>query len=462
MPRLSLVLLLLSSVAFAKPPRAPKQPKPPKAAPVSAPEPVPEPSPPAPVEKKSPRIALPTPGAGPGISPEVVTLTEQVFEKELRALDGVALVTAAELTSLLGIERARALLGAQAEASPSDAFTDVLAVQLVAKGNQVEVTARRTNSAATRLFTRQVATSAQALQSLAADAVKELLPEFERTTPAPQAAPQRKLLRIAVMDARLTGDVPPRAAAALNQSLTPELRKLEGVLAISSQEVRDLLGVERQRALVGCNEGVSCMGELVDALGAEELLTLDLTLVGSKYALTARRIDTLQAKVVQSHLQQFDRRDGEELLAIVGPMIEALFPERTVRAGQVRGVEPAVIRRLNPPPLPKWVFFSTTALALAAGGGGATFTLLAADRRRQFDALTQRSLSMEVSGAQLVALEREGRQLQTVALGFFIGAGGLAAAMLVESFLTDWNDDRAALAVLPLLSPNAAGVLVRF
>lgn len=460
-PLLAVVLVLLATVASARPTKRP--PPQPVAPPV-----VETPAPPTPAEPKRTRIALPTPSAAAGVAPGVISLAEQLFEQALRTLVGPTVVTSSEVTAILGVERQRALLGGattEALTSLGDAASDVVLVWLASKTDGLEVVVQRATAGAAspKALTRVVPANAEGLQSVAHAALGELFPEFERTAPvAATTSPQRKVLRVAVLDARLTGDVPARAAAALNQSLTPEVRKLEQVLAISSQEVRDLLGVERQRALVGCNEGTSCMEELANALGAEELITIDLTLVGDTWALTARRIDTLRARVVQSHLKQFARRDGEELLAIVGPMIEALFPDRALRAGLVRGVEPAVIRRLNPPPLPKWLFITTTALALVAGGGGVTFSLLAEDRRRTFDGLAQRSLTMEVAGPQLVALEREGRQLNTLALGSFIAAGGLAAAMLVEGLLTDWNDDRAALAVLPLISPAAAGVMVRF
>lgn len=479
--RCALALVLLASAALAKPPKGGKGGKkpPPVTTPAPAPEPVPEPAPapaatPASEKPATPRIALPLPSGGPGVSPEVLSLAEQTFERELRALTGVTVVTASELKTLLGVERQRELLGAGSAALnelATQSVTDVVVVQLTAKGaDEVDAVVKRTSTAGAQVksFTRSTSTRGTALLSLAMTAVADLFPEFPRSASATTAAstPAKKLLRVAVLDPRLTGDIPARAAAALNQALAPELRKLEGVIAISSAEVRDILGIERQRQLVGCSEGTSCMEELANALGAEELVTVDLTLVGHTYALTARRVDTVNARVLQNHLAQFDKRDGEELLAVVGTLLEKLYPERPLRAGTVRGVEPAVIRRLNPPPLPKWVFITTAALAVASAGGGTTFTLLGADSRAKFDTLARGSLppAMAVEGSTLVELEKDARERNTIGLGFFIAAGGLAAVALVEAFFTDWNDDRAAagLAVLPVLSPGHAGLLVRF
>jgi hypothetical protein len=256
----------------------------------------------------------------------------------------------------------------------------------------------------------------------------------------------------------VVGEVPARARAALEQSLTPEVRKVEGVAAINSQEIRDLLGAERQRQLLGCSEEASsCMEELAGAVGADELLTLDLTLVGRTYALTARRIDMQKAKVLQTHLAQFDQRDGEELLAVVGPTVAALYPERPLKPGAVRGVEAAVIRRLNPPPLPRWVFFTTGALALATGAGGGGFFALSQQLRDRHQVLAAQSVSAPVSAVELKTLETDSRQHFATATLFFAVAGGLAAAALVEAFFTDWQGDRAALAVAPVMVEGGAG-----
>lgn len=472
------VVLASASVALAKP--GPKKGgKKPPAVTAPIPEPAPEPVVEKPVEKPAektpPRIAMPLPQGN--AAPEVLTLAEQTFERELRALTGVTVVTASELKTLLGVERQRELLSAGSEALQQlsvQHVSDMLVVQLNAKsGDEVEAVIKRTTVSPTgeggqvKSFTRTTSTRGTALLSLAMTAVADLFPEFPRSASAaaaPSSAPSRKLLRVAVLDPRLTGDVPARAAAALNQALTPEVRKMDGVIAISSQEVRDILGIERQRQLVGCSEGTSCMEELANALGAEELLTVDLTLVGNTYALTARRVDTVNAKVLQNHLAQFEKRDGEELLAVVGTILEKLYPERPLRAGAVRGVEPAVIKRLNPPPLPKWLFITTAALAVASAGGGATFTALGSTNRAEFERLATLSLTMEQMGSTLVSAEKTWRERMMTGMVFFMAAGGLAAAALVEAFFTDWNDDRAAagLTVVPVLSPGSAGVVVRF
>ena len=204
--------------------------------------------------------------------------------------------------------------------------------------------------------------------------------------PPPVAKPKGPPpIRVALLDLVASKDVPERPLAALTTALAPEVRKLEGVSAISSSEVRDMLGLERQKQLLGCNEDSStCLAEIAGALDADEMVTSELVLVGNTYTLTARRSDMRKGRVVQSQTKRFEKRDGEELLAVVGPLVEALYPERKLKAGKQRGIEEQAIRRLNPPPLPRWVFVGSTARRGRRAVGGLTFGLLSADAQRQY------------------------------------------------------------------------------
>jgi len=177
-------------------------------------------------------------------------------------------------------------------------------------------------------------------------------------------------LRVAVVDPRASGELPPRPLAAFSQALVPEIRKLEGVSAIGMAEIRDMLGFERQRQMLGCSADESCLAEIGGALGVDELVTVELVLVGQSYALTGRRLDMKRARVVQTFSRRFEKRDGEELVNVVGPLIEGLWPDRALKSGMKRGLDPSVVARLNPPPLPRWVFASTAGAARSGRSSG--------------------------------------------------------------------------------------------
>ncbi len=291
-----------------------------------------------------------------------------------------------------------------------------------------------------------------------ADLTRDVPPPVLKKPPA--NSPTRPI-RVAVLDLRVDGDVPTRALAALRQALTPELRKLVGVSAISGDEVRDMLGLERQKQMLGCTDDSStCLAEIAGAISADELIAVHLALVGNTYTVAAQRSDARAGKVVQSQSRKFEKRDGEELLGIVGPLVEALYPDRPLKPGRTRGIEEQVVRRLNPPPLPKWAFWTTAAASAAAMAAGGTFALLAQDARATGQAEISRGLQGPVSGATIAEASDRLAANNTRANIAFAVAGGLAVACGVQYFFTDWKDDRAALDVAPTVGPNGAGIAV--
>jgi hypothetical protein len=58
----------------------------------------------------------------------------------------------------------------------------------------------------------------------------------------------------------------------LESSLLPEVRKLEGVSAIGMGEIREMLSVEYQRQMMGCQADEACLAEICGALGTDELV----------------------------------------------------------------------------------------------------------------------------------------------------------------------------------------------
>jgi hypothetical protein len=226
-------------------------------------------------------------------------------------------------------------------------------------------------------------------------------------------------------------------------------------------EIRDMLGFERQRQMLGCSADESCLAEIGGALGVDELVTVELTLVGQGYALAGRRLDMRRARVVQSVTRRFDRRDGEELLNVVGPFIEGLWPDRGLKAGATRGIDKAVVARLNPPPLPRWAFFGTAGASAAALVGGGVMGLLAREAEKDFRSMAARSTSQAVPGADLQALEKKANDRARLANVLFVVGGGLGLAAGVEAFFTDWHDDRNALKVSPVVGPGRAGIAMR-
>ncbi len=453
--------------------------------PVDVPAPPPTPlAPPAERSADAPTIAATVPAsrrlallgvvAGQGVPPAAAAALEQGLDDALRKLPGLTLVSAAEVRDLLGLERARTLVE-DSRLDPTRVGlldADELVVgRITLVGASLSLDVRRVDArTGDALGTRTAAVprddEAQLLHA-APGLVAALFPEVRPAapSPAPTVAADSRPLRVAVLEVRAVGDVPPRALAALDQSVTPELRKLQGLSAVNAAEVRDMLSLERQKELLGCaGDAASCFAEIAGALDADEMITLDLTLVGSTYALASRRIDLRKSRVVQTRLERFERRDGEELLAVVGPLMAALYPERPLKPGRPRGVEAAVIRRLNPPPLPRWAFFTTAGLGVAAGLAAGTSGLLLVDAQRQYNAAGARAVQEPVTAADLAARAAVAQGWATRTTAFLAAAASLAVIAGLEAFFTDWRDDRAAFTVQPvaLLGGGDLGFAVTF
>ena len=282
------------------------------------------------------------------------------------------------------------------------------------------------------------------------------------TAAAAVAAQRTTALRVAVLDPAASPDVPPRPLAALAQSLVPEIRKLEGVSAIGMAEIRDMLGFEYQRQMLGCSADDQCLAEIAGALGVDELVTTNIVLVKKSYAVTLKRLDLKKARVVQSESLTVEQRDGEELLAMVGPGVAALFPDRPLRAGKTRGVEPAVIRRLNPPPLPRWAFWATAGAAAVALGGAAMSQVATSNAVDEYDRVAARSQTTVVPASDLTGAADRVRTLEGQRNAFLYVGAGLAVAAGVQALFTDWRNDRGALAppVAPLALEGGGGLQV--
>jgi hypothetical protein len=295
-------------------------------------------------------------------------------------------------------------------------------------------------------------------------------PVVEKAPPPPPAPAvlvpeQKKILRVALPDPTVTGPVPERALAAFSQAVPSEIRKLEGISAISAAEIRELVGMERTKQVMGCSEdaqAAECLAEMAGAVDADEMVSYELALVNETYALTWRRVNARTAKVVASETRRFDKRDGEELLSMVGTSMKAMFPERNLKAGRTWGVDPEAVRRLNPPPVPKWATFTSGGLALGAAAGGVAFGLLARESINEAQRLVDASAAngTEQSGSEVNGLQTKAQERAKIANILFGTAGGLAVATVVGALFTDWHGDREALTVMPAAGPGGAGISI--
>jgi len=113
------------------------------------------------------------------------------------------------------------------------------------------------------------------------------------------AAPTHKV-KIAIVDFDdVTGNVGPQARL-LTQVAMSEVLKSGAFEVISSAEVKSLIGLEKQRQLLGCKEDSSCLAEIGGALGVDFMITGQLGKLGERYRLDLRLLNTNKARVAGS------------------------------------------------------------------------------------------------------------------------------------------------------------------
>src|SRR4051812_28359915 len=101
------------------------------------------------------------------------------------------------------------------------------------------------------------------------------------------AVPARaELIKLALYDFRAQGAAAPLATVL--QGRTADALQRQGFFkVVTSDALRSLLALERQKQLLGCSEGEStCMAEVADALGVQYLVTGTVTALGKKGAET--------------------------------------------------------------------------------------------------------------------------------------------------------------------------------
>lgn len=112
------------------------------------------------------------------------------------------------------------------------------------------------------------------------------------------AAPEASLPRAVVMDVQAL-EKNAEAAKALTGALTATVTTTRLFRVLSAEDVRALLGFERQRQLLGCDDGgAQCLTELTDAMGADLVVTATLAQLGEVYQFTVQGLDPKQSRVI--------------------------------------------------------------------------------------------------------------------------------------------------------------------
>ena len=103
-------------------------------------------------------------------------------------------------------------------------------------------------------------------------------------------------LKIAVLSFAASG-VDATVAASVTESVTAEVAVRGYYDPISSAEIATMLGMERQRALLGCGDE-TCVTELADALGAPYVMSGSLVKLEGVFQLNVQVLETRKSRTI--------------------------------------------------------------------------------------------------------------------------------------------------------------------
>lgn len=115
------------------------------------------------------------------------------------------------------------------------------------------------------------------------------------------------------------------AAPVITELVLEALLVRHGLPALGPADLKDLLTVEQQKQLIGCDEG-KCMAELAGALGSGRVVSGMVGKLGDTVVLTLKLIDATSAQVVARASRSVAR--VEAVRDVVGPVVDELLGQK--------------------------------------------------------------------------------------------------------------------------------------
>lgn len=111
-----------------------------------------------------------------------------------------------------------------------------------------------------------------------------------------QAADKPKLV---ITEFSTAGGVEKETAALIADAVATEVKNRGFFEPLTAKDVQTLIGLERQKQLLGCSEDSSqCLTELAGALGAPNVLSASIGRLGAAYQMNLQMLDATKAQVV--------------------------------------------------------------------------------------------------------------------------------------------------------------------
>lgn len=208
----------------------------------------------------------------------------------------------------------------------------------------------------------------------------------------------------------------------------------QGLIVTSQREVSSVLGLERQRQLMGCTEDSSCLAEIAAALGVDGILIGDVAHVGSIFQANLKIIDPKSSKRLASFSSA--AKSEEELLSVLNKAAVQLAQQFSGSLGrtsapveQVEAVAPIeAVKPATGGGARRWWWIPAT-VGVLAGIVAAVGFIRAENARLSLLSVSQRAPFDVLQSDYQTALRD--RAMGWIGTGVGIAALGTAAALLI-------------------------------
>jgi hypothetical protein len=234
---------------------------------------------------------------------------------------------------------------------------------------------------------------------------------------------------------------------------------LRGLQVITPREIATLIGLERQKQLMGCSDDQSsCLAELSNALGADGTVTGTLGRFGTAYQIDLKILSSRNASALAVHSSRVEGEVAllEELKQAARVMAPKVFEKLGRTAPKIEEpAPPAAVVQAPSRPGPGVLPVVLGSAGVIAAGVGTVFLLQAGQASGQIRSGLQDGVAFELAHAKELA--QRGALQQTVGLiGVGVGAAAVAAAVVFG--IRNMTSSAPQVSVWPL--PSGGGVAV--
>lgn len=260
--------------------------------------------------------------------------------------------------------------------------------------------------------------------------------------------PKPKRPRVAVLDVKASGAVDQRLADGLNPVIGGKVAAQPDLQVITTADIRTALGFERQKQMLSCSD-TNCLAEIAGALGADFLLSTELSKVGSTWIVGLSLLDARNAQVKAKATRSADAEEFVVRAAVLATReILQKIPGRTTESVEALTAEAKADTGMGSA-VPGATLLATGAAALVAGAGlyGYAWSV-----QGQYDKSQASHGQGGVTLAQAHAASTEAM------VGLAAGGVGIAAAAVGTVLLLTRDRQSAHIA----LAPSPHGVFASF